>query len=115
MAGASEPVDSSVLHRVLGTSFLSVAVGLMVLGVMLSVTCEINSVGGCGYPFQGYGLAVLYAAGAVTILAANLLARSLRTQSTNPESIQQLNAISGIGLISITLLFLLAVVILGLA
>jgi len=97
-------------------------VGFLVCGVLLVTTCQTTSIVGqfsttvgCNYPFQGYGLAFLYSAALVSILAANLLARSLQSARPSREAIQDRYIRSFFALVGVTVLFLFALLVLGVA
>ena len=81
--------------RLVGLSLLMFAVGFLVCGVLLLTTCqattvvgEFSTTVGCSYPFQWDGLAFLYSAGLISILAAFLIARSLQSVQPNREEMQ---------------------------
>ena len=73
----------------LGVSLVVVAVGLSVAGVQLLVTCEPGAIAGnavtCSYPFQGFGLAFLYAGGMVASLGFVAFARQRIARGVSPS------------------------------
>jgi hypothetical protein len=108
--------DYSSLTRILGTSFLTLAVGLLVIGTFLLTTCQTETVVGpfsttvgCDYPFQDYGLALLYLGALVTILSANLFARSLQPHRPSREALRTHYALSIFAFFMATVLLLIAV------
>jgi hypothetical protein len=103
-------------------SFLVLSVGLLVIGVLLLTTCQtVTTVGpfstsvGCEYPFQGYGLVFLYLAALVTILSANLLARSLQSPSPSNDFVLRCAVLSALAFVGVTLLFLIVLLVLRVA
>ncbi len=116
---SSSLVPASLL-RVLGLCLVVLAVGLLVAGVLLLVTCTAKTIGspfpstvGCAYPFQGDGVAFLYVASLVTILAGNLFARSLEPQPA-PKMMAERRYVASALVASIaTVLFLVTLLVLG--
>jgi hypothetical protein len=120
MEDDSPPGDASSLLRVLGASTVTLAVGLLVVGTLLLTTCQAETIVGpytttvgCGYPFQGYGLAFLYAAALLTITAGNLFARALKRGVMSQQFGDRLKVLSGLAFIGATGAFLFAFAVLG--
>jgi hypothetical protein len=101
--------------RLVGLSLLMFAVGFLVCGVLLLTTCQTTTVVGqystivgCSYPFQWDGLAFLYSAGLISILAAFLIAQSLQSVQPSREEMQVWYVRMFFAVFGVTALFVLA-------
>lgn len=95
MTDSSGPVFDPSRWRVLGMALLMFAVASLIVGFVLLTTCQAVSVAGvssisvgCRYGFRSYGFVSLYIASLLTILSANLLALSLRTERPDSDWLQ---------------------------
>ncbi len=115
VADEPQPTGSTALLRSLATATVTLAVGLMVLGVMFLVTCETVTVStftgasGCTYPFQVYGVAFLYAASLVTIVSMNLFASAHSILGVRKEQRERSYVLSVMGAVALgVVVFLIA-------
>lgn len=117
VAQEQPPKDLTALLRGLATATATLAVGLMILGVMLLVTCETVPVSAfspasrCAYPFQGYGVIFLYAAGLVTIISVNLFANAHSILDARRERRERRYVLSAMGAVALgAVAFLVALI-----
>ena len=113
---AEVPAPDAGLLPYLGMILAVVSVGLFVVGVQLLVTCRpgliTSSFSGdsvrCSYPFQGYGLAFLYASSLAAILVFIELVRYRtlrgRSYSWNPYVVGGMLASGSTALLLLALL-----------
>jgi hypothetical protein len=88
------------------------AVGCLVIGVNLLVTCETKSPG-CSYPFQGYGMSFLLVAAWLAIAAYNLLSRFAAHRGWTPHSEVSTNVVCGIMFLGSVMAYFLAMLVLS--
>ncbi len=115
----SSPYPTSFL-RVLGVTLVVLAVGLMVVGVLLLVTCAARTITtpfpptvGCAYPYEGTGAIFLYAATLVAIAAGNLFARTLEPVPTPKAVTERRYVITALVTVVATVLLVVALLFLG--
>ncbi len=106
--------------RGVGVAVATLAVGLLVIGIQLLVTCESgggfdSGVVGCTYPFQAWGVGFLYASAVVAIISANLFAVSIQIPASRKADVKRryVRSLLVCGVLGASLMVLLIVVHLG--